>query len=66
VPYDDRLPEPPRLHVARIERNDKRIGELEAEIVEFEVNNSIECIRSVAGGAALISDRATAQIKASL
>jgi hypothetical protein len=57
VSYDDRLPEPLRLHVTRIERNDARIGELEAMVVEFltEVDATIERLRRVAGGAALMT-----------
>jgi hypothetical protein len=54
-----------RLHVTRIERNDARIGELEAMVVEFlaEVDATIECLRRMAGGAALIT---IAQTNASL
>jgi hypothetical protein len=65
VSYDDRLPEPLRLHVTRIERDDERIGELEAMVVEFlaEVDSTIERLRRVAGGAALIT---IAQMNASL
>jgi putative phage-type endonuclease len=67
VSYDDRLPEPLRLHVRRIERDDERIGELEAMIVEFlaEVDATIERLRGVAGGDTLISNPAAAEMKAS-
>jgi putative phage-type endonuclease len=60
VSYDDRLPEPLRLHVTRIERDDERIGELEAMIVEFlaEVDATIERLRRVAGGVALTGNPA--------
>jgi putative phage-type endonuclease len=52
VSYDNRLPEPLRLHVTRIERDEPRIGELEAMVVEFlaEVDATIERLRLVAGG----------------
>jgi putative phage-type endonuclease len=65
VSYDDRLPEPLRLHVTRIERDDERMGELEAMIAEFlaEVDAMIERLPRVAGGAALIT---MAQMKGSL
>ena len=52
VSYDNRLPEPLHLHVIRIERDERRIGELEAMVVEFlaEVDVTIERLRLVAGG----------------
>jgi len=52
VCYDNRLPEPLRLHVIRIERDKHRIDEVEAMVEEFlaEVDATIERLRLVAGG----------------
>ena len=35
VSYDPRMPEPLRLYVQRIERDDAYIAELESEVVKF-------------------------------
>jgi putative phage-type endonuclease len=53
VSYDNRLPELLRLHVIRIERDEHRIGELEAMVQEFlaDVHATIERLQLVAGGA---------------
>jgi putative phage-type endonuclease len=68
VSYDDRLPEPLRLHVTRIERDDERIGELEAMVVEFlaEVDATIEQLRLVASGTDVIRTHAMRQLEAAL
>ena len=55
VSYDDRLPEPLRYHVKRIERDDARIAELEEQVAEFlaEVDATLQRLQIVAGPAAL-------------
>jgi hypothetical protein len=68
VSYDNRLPEPLRLHVIRIERGEHRIVELEAMVVEFlaEVDATIERLRLLAGGADVIRTKAMRQLRAAL
>jgi putative phage-type endonuclease len=68
VSYDNRLPEPLRLHVIRIERDEQRIGELEKMVVDFlvEVDTTIERLQLVAGGAGVIGTHAMRQLEAAL
>jgi putative phage-type endonuclease len=51
VSYDDRLPEPLRHHVIRVERDDARIAELEEQVAEFlvEVDAMHRRLQVVAG-----------------
>lgn len=48
VSFDPRLPESMRLFVHRVERDDARVAELEAEVVTFlsEVRATVEALRS--------------------
>ena len=66
VSYDDRLPEPLRLHAIRIERDEQRIGELEAMVQDFlaDVDATVERLRLVAGGAEVIRAHAMRQLEA--
>jgi putative phage-type endonuclease len=66
VSYDNRLPEPLRLHVIRIERDEHRIAGLETMVVEFlaEVDATIKRLRLVAGGAEVIRAHAMRQLEA--
>ena len=68
VSYDNRLPEPLRLHVIRIERDEHRIGQLEAMVQEFlaDVDATIERLRLVAGGAEVIRAHTMRQLEAAL
>ena len=68
VSYDDRLPEPLRLHIVRIERDYARIAELERLVTEFllEVDSTIERLRLVAGGAEVIRAHTMRQLEAAL
>jgi len=68
VSYDDRLPEALRLRVIRIERDDERIGELEAMVVDFlaEVDATIERLRLMAGDADVIRTHAMRQLEVAL
>lgn len=54
VSYDPRLPERMRLFVARIERDEKRIKELEANVTEFlfELDNKVSGLTRLYGEAA--------------
>jgi hypothetical protein len=54
VSYDDRLPEPLRHHVIRIERDDARIAGLEEQVAAFlaEVNDMLQRLQIVADGPA--------------
>jgi len=68
VSYDGRLPEPLRLNVTRIERDDARIGELEAMVEEFlaEVDATLQRLQIVAGGPAALRAHAMRQLEVSL
>lgn len=48
VSFDPRLPEAMRLHVRRVQRDDKRIAELEAAVIDFlnEVHLTVHRLRS--------------------
>jgi len=68
VSYDDRLPEPLRYHVKRIERDDARIAELEEQVAEFlaEVDATLQRLQIVAGGPAALRVHAKSQLEISL
>lgn len=53
VSYDPRLPEELRMFVRRIERDDERVAELEAEVAKFidEVDRTCERLRAIAAPA---------------
>ena len=48
VSYDVRLPEPMRLFVQRVNRDDRRIAELEAEVVRFlgEIDQKVAALKT--------------------
>jgi len=68
VSYDDRLPEPLRHHVTRIERDDARIAELEEQVAEFlaEVDATLQRLQIVAGDPAALRAHAMRQLEISL
>ena len=68
VSYDDRLPEPLRHHVIRIERDDARIAGLEEQVAEFlaEVDATLQRLQIVAGGPAALRVHAKSQLEISL
>jgi putative phage-type endonuclease len=66
--YDDRLPEPLRLNVTRIERDDARIVELEEQVTEFlaEVEQTLARLQLVAGGTPATKTHTIGRMRASL